>query len=440
MTLKSFAAATALSVLILQAPALATEAGDITREALYSGKFSDGIIALSPLAEAGDSEAVFGLGLIRFVRSLETVAFQLYTYGLRAPETGPMGPAVAVPVPINPDPSPLDYEKVRGVLGAMQFNFGTAEADFLKAGESGDWVMLVDPLRIRIDANGDGVAADSETIAGIFQIAAPQVPEQPAVEAPPADPPAQRNNRSQRPQNAPAASEPPAGPDTTIGFDRADAIWLAGYTNIILMQAEFFLAHDFSSTVNATFHRLFPQSGFPMQDYATGGTLMMDPQTDTAIADAIAAIHTINWPVTDPAMLKGVLDRAKQVIALSRRNWEAILAETDDRRELVPSPRQTSIVPEGQVTQEVVDAWHATLDTAEQVLDGELLIPHWRFQQGFDLRAYFETATHTDFVMLLTGYDAVPFLRDGPLATAESFAEANRVFGADFIGYVFWFN
>ena len=102
-----------------------------------------------------------------------------------------------------------------------------------------------------------------------------------------------------------------------------------------------------------------------MQDYATGGMLMLDPQTDTAIADAVAAVHSLNWPVVEPDRLRGVLERGKAILDLSRRNWEAILAETDDQRELVPSPNQTPIVPEGAVTDEVVAAWHATLDAAE---------------------------------------------------------------------------
>lgn len=85
-------------------------------------------------------------------------------------------------------------------------------------------------------------------------------------------------------------------------------------------------------------------------------------------------------------------------------------------------------------------AWRATLDVADRILAGELLIPHWRFKQGFDLNAYFESATRTDFVMILSGYGALPYLRDGPVATADSFAEANRVFGDNLLGYAFWFN
>ena len=117
-----------------------------------------------------------------------------------------------------------------------------------------------------------------------------------------------------------------------------------------------------------------------------------------------------------------------------------ILAETDDERELVPSPSQTSIVPDTPVTQDTVDAWMATLDTVDQILAGELLVPHWRFKRGFDLKAYFETATETDLVMLITGHDALPYIKEGPIADAESFAEANRVFGTEWLNYVFWFN
>ena len=70
---------------------------------------------------------------------------------------------------------------------------------------------------------------------------------------------------------------------------------------------------------------------------------------------------------------------------------------------------------------------------------GEIL-PHWRFKQGFDLKAWFETAERTDVVMLLTGKDALPYLRDGPIADADSFAAANAAFGDEFLLYALWFN
>src|SRR5690606_19278703 len=148
----------------------------------------------------------------------------------------------------------------------------------------------------------------------------------------------------------------------------------------------------------------------------------------------------LSWAVTEPERLKGVLARLRHVTELSRENWKAILAETDDNHELVPNPRQAGLAPDARVTDEQVAAWHASLDTVDQILDGRLLLPHWRFQHGFDLRAYFETAQRTDLVMILTGYDALPFLRDGPIASAESFRALTDAFGDDWLGYAFWFN
>lgn len=452
--LKPLAAASAIATLIAAGPALSGEAADITTKTLYAGTLQQGLDALAPLTAAGDQEAKFGAGFITFVKAVEGFAQAMYRHGLAAPETGPMGPAMSMPVPINPNPEPLDYGKVRTILQDFVSLLDASDVLFEAAGQSGDYVVMIDTLKIRIDVNGDGKAEDSETIGGVLttQFGMPR-PDEPAF-APEPDlpttstptPPDKKGkaDKAGKTAEAPATEEATPTADavspTTIGFDRADAIWLAGYSQVFAAQADFFLAHDFEDFVNVAFHRLFPHAKLPMQDYAVGGMLMMDPNTDTAIADAVAAIHTINWPVIEPDRLAGVLKRFQKVTALSRANWDAILAETDDNRELVPSPKQTALVPEGRVTDETVAAWRETLDVADKVLAGELLVPHWRFKQGFNLNAWFNGATRFDLVMLLSGYDALPYLADGPVASAESFAAANRVFGDQWLGYVFWFN
>jgi hypothetical protein len=43
-------------------------------------------------------------------------------------------------------------------------------------------------------------------------------------------------------------------------------------------------------------------------------------------------------------------------------------------------------------------------------------------------------------VMIMTGYGALPFVKEGPVASAETFAQANGVFGGNLMGYAFWFN
>ena len=392
----------------------AGEAADITAGALYSGKLQSGLDQLAPLA-ASDQEAKLGTGLIRVVGAVEGLAQALYRHGFTAPDGGPMmGRPLAMPVPPNPDPEPLTYDKFRAVLADFVDALDAAGPILIEAGESGDYVIPIEPLKIRLDIDGDGVASEAESVGVVLSTIFGSA-------------------------GIPASEALP--PSLTIGLDRADAFWLAGYSEALAAQADFLLAHDFHGVVEATFHRVFPRAGLPMQSYTTStGTLMLDPQSDNAIADALALIHELSWPVVEPDRLKRVRTRLKHVTALSRSNWDAILAETDDDHELLPSPKQTGPNPEVKITEEQVAAWRATLDTADRILDGELLVPHWRFARGFDLKAYFETAPRTDFVMLITGFDALPYLKDGPIASAHSFAEANSAFGDALIGYAFWFN
>ncbi|AKR56335.1 hypothetical protein XM25_11115 [Devosia sp. H5989] len=410
----------------LTLPVHAGEAGDALRDNLYAGTFAHGIEQLTPMAEGGDQEARFGLGMLELASGVEHLVQALYRHGLVGPDAGMLGPLVTVPIPPNPSPEKLDYAKVRAILAQLVDDMDAAKTSLAAAGESGDYVVLIDPLRIRFDVDGDGQASDAESMRSIVerQLGIPLTPEAAAQPA----------GSDKNPAQAPEA------PDTTLGFDRADALWMAGYSQVLASHGDFLLAHDFSDLVNVAFHRLFPRAGLPMQDYSEGGSIFMEPRTDAAAADAIAAIHTLDWPVVEPDRLKRVLERLKAITAFSRANWAAILAETDDDHEFIPSPRQTATLPGSEVSQEMVDAWLKTLDTADAILDGKLLVPHWRFRQGFDLKAYFETATRTDLVMILTGYGAIPFLKDGPVASAADFAEANRVFGENLIGYAFFFN
>ena len=410
-------AAASLSLLAL--PAFAGEAGDLARDALYSGQLADGIAKLEPLAAADDPEAWFGIGAIRLTQSIEGAVQKLYRHGFAVPTASTVfGSGPEIFLPTNPTPEPLDYEGVRGILSDFVAGLDEAHSALLSGGKSGDYVIEINPLLVRIDANGDGKAEEYESLAGLF---------------------AMLNATSIEDLLAPPV---PGGASKFefIGFDRADAYWLAGYTQLLAGQADFLLAHDFSEFTNALFHRLFPKAGFPMQEYAAGGMMMLDPETDTAIADLVAGIHTMDWPVIDAAKLKGVRDRMLAVLDHSHQNWDAILDETDNNHELVPSPKQSAVLPDASVDEAKVAAWLVTLGKARDVLEGRLLLPHWRFKQGFDLKRYFDTATETDLVMIVTGLGAVPFLAEGPVASQEDFRAIEEAFGSDWLGYAFWFN
>lgn len=429
------AAAIAAASLALALPAVAGPAGDIARDYLYRGDPAGGLKAIEALGSpTTTAEEAFGEGMLLLAQTFEGLSQALYRHGFGAPNTGPLGPVIPMPIPTNPTPEPLDYEGFRAILDEASKGFSLATDRFGlsgdTAGDEGDFKVRIDPLKVRIDVNGDGKVEDGETIGRVLMGMLQMDPSGMA-----ATPSATTSGRTQS-----STAAEPAMPDTEIAFDRADAYWLSGYSSLVHSQVEFLLAHDFSDFFNAVFHRFFPDAGLPMQEFSSGGQLMLDPESDNAIADAIAAIHTINWPVIDKERLRMIQFSLGVVTDTSRANWEAILAETDDDHELLPGPHQRALDGSKPVTQEMVDAWLATLDSVDKVLDGKLLLPHWRFKQGFDLKAYFDTAERTDFVMILSGYGALPFLKDGPVATAEDFAAANRVFGDNLLGYAFWFN
>ena len=406
---------------VLSGPAMASPLGEQLPELLYAGQATAQRDGFADACDSGHADACFGVGLIDVILAAEGLSQALYRHGATTPDMRAaalfLGTRDEVSAgPANPNPEPLSYEGLRAIFDDFVTGLDQAQQGFLLAAEAGEeFSIVIDPLRVRLDINGDGQASDGETLATLL------------------------DDILDLPQGK-TKGDKTASVDTTIGFDRADAYWFAGYTQVTAAPFDFVLAHDFSKFFGAIGHRIFPKAGLPMQDYTRGGTLMMDPDTDTFLSDAIAALHTAQFPVADPERLKGVLERLQSVTALSRQNWEAILSETDDNRELVPSPSQTSIMPGHDVTEEVVAAWMATLDSIDAILSGQLLVPHWRFSQGFDLKVYFETATETDLVMLLTGQGALPFLRDGPIADADSFAEGNAVFGDSWPNFAIWFN
>ncbi len=415
-----------LALALLSGTAQAGESGDRLADALYSGTLGDLAGTATDACDAGEGDACFTLGLDAVINAFETLAQNLYRHGAVVPDSSAFGLLMGMGMPsapsANPDPEPLTYDLLREHLDAFTAQLDDAATYMKLAGEGTQFVIPIEPLRVRIDLDGDGERGETETLGTLLENAGAgfDVPE----------PSGKAQSKGQQ----------PAAPELVIGFDNADAYWFAGYSNITALPVDFLLAHDFTAFYDAFLHRVFPKAGLPMGNLARGGSLVIDADTDAYFADVIAAIHTASFPVADRDRLAGVLERASAVTALSRQNWEAILAETDDNFELVPSPTQTSLVPDQEVTEEIVSAWHQALDQIDRIIAGDLLVPHWRFTKGVNLKTYLETAQKTDLVLLFTGHDALPFLDDGPIAGADDFRELNDVMGDDWPLFAIWFN
>jgi hypothetical protein len=323
-------------------------------------------------------------------------------------------PILRFPVPYNPAPQSVTYQALRDMLKAFDDDLASAETALEGVGD-GDVAIVLDLARIRLDLRGDGRPGDDETLAYII------------------------GRMSQRPgaQPAPLAS-------LEVKFDTGDAPWLAGYSHVLMGLCDFVLAHDFQGSFDAVSQLFFARSAAPFAAVLSA-PLPADsvgrgmPDT-TIFADMIGLIHTFNWPLVEPDRMRTARQHLKAMIAMSRKSWALILAETGDDREWLPNPRQTHAALGQRVRQEQIDAWMAALDEADSILDGRVLVPHWRFTRGIDLKEFFEAPRSFDLVMFITGSGAVPYLRDGPITSQQRWTEITAAFEGNFFAYALWFN
>ena len=396
----------ALSASFSSPPAVADEAAaKLAVQHLEAGTLAEGASALSTIlaTDPGNQDARFGLGAIQFVTAIEHLSQGLYRYGLQPPSRVRM-PILRMPVPVNPNPEKITYEAFRGILQTFVSDLAVADATLAGLGTA-DFKVSIDLNKIRYDSDGNGTAADDEKLISVIAVVA-----------------------GLDESDIPTTS-------FVVAFDLADGIWLRGYSHVLMSLGEFLLAYDWQESFEVGFHMFFPKSDFAFEQ-------ALAPAEDefiAPVADLISFFH-VRWTLTEPERMRAVYDHLKSVISLSRRNWDAIEAETDDDREWLPSPKQTGPFEALRVTEDQVKSWREMLTEAESVLDGKLLVPHWRLIKGFNLKRAFLEPTNFDLVLWITGPSALPYLEDGPVTGSETWALMTQAFEGGFGMYAIWFN
>ena len=216
-------------------PAAAGDAALQTRQALESGHLATGDQDMSTrlAADPSDNEARFGLGMIRFAEAIENFGQRQYRYGLRAPPNT-MFPFFRLPVPLNPAPEELTYEKQRESLQALLDDLTKVEATLAPMTAS-ETKIVIDLNAVQFDFRGDGKADSSETLGSILA--------------------AMRSHGGR-----PAPNE--TGP-FEVKFDNGDAFWLRGYCHLLSASLEFVLAYDWRSTFERTAGLFYPRVAPP---------------------------------------------------------------------------------------------------------------------------------------------------------------------------------
>ena len=397
---------------LLSGPATATEVNDLLTRHLYAGTLSQGGSEMESFTQSGDkavaAEAQAARGILEFVSSIEKLGQALHRHGLQTPQSAMMQlPILRLPVPPNPNPEQLDYPKYRAILRELLDGLIKAEAT-LAAADGAGVKFAFDLLKVRLDLDGDGKAGDHESLGAMMR-------------------------------QLMRASDPVSA-EMLFTFDAADILWLRGYSQFIMAAAQFGLAHDFHQTFDKTFHVFFPNAGLPLAIDLTRQPSLGRMPSEAAIGDFIAFIHLFNWPVMEPERLADSRLRLKAIAQLSRESWQAARAETDNDREWLPNAKQTGTFASLPASDATIDGWLAVMKEFELVLDGEKLLPHWRFDRGLNVKRLFTESKNFDLVLLLAGTDAVPYLEDGPISTTADWDNLTSVFRGNFLGYAIWYN
>lgn len=360
-----------------------------------------------------DDQARFGLGMTRFLRSIEAVIQDLHRYGLDDRDGKPenFGLLLDLPVQRNPQSARLTYGAFRQIV--RDFNSRLAEADNTLSFVTDEHVEL--PVHfglIKLDLNEDGVADEDESLWLMYE--------------------GTRNRKITR----------SGAKRFVICFDKGDVHWMRGYCHLLMSLCEFYLAHDSKDTFERTAYALFTDVDSSYR------VLAEEPKGDDHRAskgilfDAVAFIHSISWDVVEPARMKAALNHLETMVAQNRHMWKCIMSETDNNREWIPNPKQDGVIPNMKVTAEKVDVWLEFMDQIDEILTGKLLIAFWRAggSKGINLRRVFLEPRRFDLVYWVHGSSALPYLENGKTTKIEIWNKIQREFGSQFPGFAAWFN
>ncbi len=387
---------------------------------VFAGRLASVVRSELKVDEA-TAEGGFAAAVVELLAGVETLCGEMHGLGLNYQFARELPvPVFRLQLPVKADAEPVRPEQVRAVIERFEDCLRRVD-ERLAALPEGEFKTVVPLSAISLDFNGDGAVGEAESFA-VFM----------------------RGLSGRRP----AAGEPlPAGgPEVTVAFDRADVTWLRAYTHLLRGVLDTLLAHDGGELFASV-----GQAFFVHADTAMARLLATNPEPDAKerrralqgdrIADAIALIHGVNLPVADPARLAGAREHFLTATKLSRATLDAIAAETDNDREWLPGPSQTSAFGLTLTTAQA-DGWRTLLGELDDLLAGRKLLPHWRFpgERGVNVKRWFLESRHTDLVLLVQGADAVPFIESGEPTRGATWREITRLFGGNFLGYALWIN
>ena len=234
-------------------------------------------------------------------------------------------------------------------------------------------------------------------------------------------------------------AEPEGEFDGMVRFDSADAYWLKAYVHVMAGMAELTLAADPTPAIRTVY-----EGSLAMQEIGQVQSLF-DSGNDWA--DTFAAVLLTLRGTPDQTRTRAAHRHFKAMIDDNTSFWEAVMLETDDDHEWLPNPQQTSAFGV-QISQEMVDGWQEVLAEMSAIIEGDALVPYWRYDNddddeqgiGVNVAKFLQDPGDMDVVLWIHGAAAAPYLETGTLAQMQAWRRFTRMTSGDGLIFAAWFN
>lgn len=350
----------------------------------------------------------YAIGGLRFLRAIERSLQARWRAGAEPIEYAPV---LRLPLPLNPNPEPFDAALYEALFTEVRDDMAAALAA-LEPAPSG-FKLRIDLADLWFDIDMNGKRATGHDGEDLMTVAMG----------------AGLATRS----NAPGGQ----APSLVVAFDDADAAWLKAYAHLISGVAEIALSLDTEAAIRAASAAWEAEARYG----AARNTEEM-----SSIADQVLPLLLMLRGAPDATHTKAALEHWRSMISNNRRFWTEVRDETDNDAEWIPNPRQQSAMGGATISAEVANAWVAVLGDIDQMLNGELLVPHWRYGPdsgdtvGVNLRRLMESPQSFDIAMWMQGAAAAPYLERGPLIDGAAWNNFTRAISGDAVLYAIWLN
>ena len=351
-------------------------------------------------ARASSPETDFLLGGVQFLRAAEEIMQVRYQNS-----TAPLAilPGMRNQLPRNPD-AEFDPAFLEMAMTGALTHLTEAEANLERAADK-DFAVEFPIQHIWFDVNANGTREDWENGLAVM---------------------------------ADMNATPEDGFDGVIRFDSADAHWLKAYVHVMSGMAELTLAADPTPAIRTVY-----EGRRDMNEFGAVQGMFLDNDT----IDTMAAVLLTLRGTPDAERTRAAHRHFKEMIAENRDFWAAVVTEADNDREWLPNPQQTSAFGV-EVSEEMATGWQAVLAEMEELLEGDALIPYWRYSNGYNaetgvgvnLAKFLQEPGDMDVILWIHGAAATPYLETGKLAQLDAWDRFTRMTRGDGLMFAVWFN